>query len=1351
MNKTQLYIQLPETNTEALRFADTYLALGPFGLVLGLEFPVDVTGLINVGDEIFIDKDNKTINSWVDGPANVLGITFSSIYPAPASLVFTDRPLQLPIVFSSGEAGTVYEGSSIQSNWTEVDLSDNVAFPITFNIADVREINNRNGAYSKTISIPGTKTNNDVFKYIFDIQGVDNYDTRVKVKCNVVVDTIPVLEGYIQLNSIVATDNKYWTYECTIFGENANFSKEIDQNARLEDLDFSDLNHDFTIDAITQSWTEDWNYGYYYPLIDFNGGQKPSEKRLLDIQEGFFIENFRGSIYAKQYWDRIFKSYGYTYESEFLNSDAFTNLIIPPTKKFLENDPEWRFNSTFRAGLTQSATYSTLYGYQYTPFSSPTDPGITGMIPITVTPLTVIENMTSVLQLDETTTPNGDPGNNFIQVPLGEFYYKNVYENTYDKPQKVVLNLDFDFGVDLFDSATLTEFELLGTRLIFYCNIYKNNTLISRKTILNYGASSQNNIQTNPQSAPGDAINNLIWNALYGEPEPWTLDMFRRYQTQIVADTAGGLVIGPNDEIRFKLSAINIRRVVENNPPFTQQRHWLNTRFNFDFKSTTNGQDGTYFFNEIYPELIDNQPVLASEFIPRNIKQIDFINSIVTMFNLYLYQDKNNPKNIFIEPRDRFYDTTQFLNWSNKLDIDKEITQTPIVEKYKRITMKYKEDKDFYNSSYKSLTNEIYGQFEYLTGDELSNSEKKVEVIFSPTPLNMWSLNDSIYDNAFIYSRIFDPKQPITSENFLKVESNIRILYRKTLPVTSSQLAIWNGVTQYLFNTYPYAGHLDDPQDAGLDLSFEEPKILFYDNNFGYTDNNIYKEYYEQFFEELYGPESKLITAYVYLNSQDILDFDYRKLIYIDNISSGSPGYFRVNKIEWDPFNKQSYKVELIKVLNNFKSSYKKIISIGDIGVALPGSGNGLVTSGGNTNVGGGNVIGGLNNFSEGKNNLIAGGGNTVIGNNGLVNGDTNIVQGKNNSIIGGRLSNIASSDSSIISGASNSITGDRSVIVGGYDNKIDYYSTNSLIMSGYSNRIGITASGSTESSIVTNSFILGGCTNTIYAGTTLSNTDNSFIIGGYGNVISPGLTNSLILNGQNFTATQSNTIYLEGNVLINGNAAATVTPIPTGEIVFGNGTGITSIAGFNIDTSGNLNLGSSNNITGVPVTTTSIISSDNGTVSSSSARSVIIASNGSQLSGLLTRQSAIVGGFNNNISVDNSVIIGGLSNTITAANSVIAAGNGLTNAENSTLMTSNLRVDGVVRLANSSGIATITGTGTVTTTLVTATSRIFLTPRESTGVVYYVENIVPGVSFDISEISGLAPATDISWLIINQ
>jgi hypothetical protein len=1403
MNKTKLYIQLPETSVTQQRFGDTYLALGPFGptnLQLGLEFPVDVTGIFNVGDNIFIDKDDKSINPWADGPATILGFTFSTIYPAPATLVFTSIPLQLPISFTSGEAGALYLGTSIQSGWTEVDLSDNVAFPITFNIADVREINNRNGAYSKTIQIPGTKTNNDVFKYIFDIQGVDNYDTRVKVKCNVVVDTIPVLEGYIQLNSISAKDNRHWTYECTIFGENANFSKEIDQNARLEDLDFSDLDHDFNITSVTQSWIGEYTDGYYYPLIDFNTGQKPGERKIGNRTEGFQIENFRGSIYAKQYLDRILDSYGYKYESEFLNSEAFNTLIIPPTKKILESSADWRFNSTFRAGLTQSISYSTLYGYEYVSgFTSPNDAVVIIGYPIINNPVTT--NMSSLLQFDDTTPPNGDPGSNFIQVPLGEFYYKNVFENTYNKQQKIVLNLDFDLSATLFNGNPVTLSRLNGIRLLMFCDIYKNGTLISRKPVLNYG-------NTTSDYWWFDFSFQIGLSGAYTSPEDWSLDLLGRRTIQIVADTAGGLVTGPNDEIRFKLGMVTTRSLTDPSLSLTvlrdtQQFNWLNTKFNVQFYPTTNGQDGTYFFNELYPELNNNQPVTASEFIPRNIKQIDYINSIINMFNLYLYQDKIDPKKIYIEPRDRFYDTSQFLNWSDKLDIDKEITQTPVVERYKRITLNYKDDNDFYNKNYKSLTNETYGQFEYLTGDEVSNSEKKITLIFSPTPLNMWSLNDQIYDSSFIYSRVFDQKQPITDETKFKVDSNIRILYRKTIPVLSNTLYIYAGGTNYSFNNYPYAGHLDDPTDAGLDLSFDAPKLLFYDNEFSYTTNNLYNEYYDQFFEEIYGPESKVITAYVYLNSQDILDFDYRKLIYIDNISSGSPGYFRINKIEYDPSNKQSYKVELIKVLNNFKSKYRRIISLGDVGVALPGSGNGLVTAGGNVNNGGNNVIGGIGNISDGRNNFISGGGNSVVSDNNVVSGSDNSVQGRNNSIIGGRLNNISGSDSSIIAGASNSIIGERSIVVGGYDNKLTSYSSYSAIINGLSNTIGATSS--TQSSVALNSFILGGSNNTIFAGITQSVTDNVFLLGGQNNIIAPGVTNSFIIGGENFTATQSNTIYLEastisidGNVFINGSAPSVVTPIPAREIAFGDGSGIISSSALKFDTSFNL-------IAGAPTNTlsttsySSMIGGSNNTNDNSFASSVIGGINNCIDDGI---RSSIIGGLNNTIDTNSdatilgaqnslidgfsrysaiiagqcnelrdtatntaiiagyrnricgvsirSSIIGGSTNTIDdSRRSLILGGQNLTlTSEDDTVLVPNLIVDNNISFNNVAGTATITG-GTsvvVNNTRVQAGSKILVTGDANT--TFFVTAIVAGTSFTIN--AGTSGTYTISWLIIN-
>lgn len=1339
MNKTQLYLQLPETNTQSFRFGDTYLASSYLGLFLGLEMPINVTGLLNVGDQIFIDQDDKTINTWIDGPATIIGITSSSIYPAPASLVFTDRPLQTPIVFSSGEAGTFYLGSQIQSNWTEVDLSDNVAFPITFNIADVRDINNRNGAYSKTIQIPGTKTNNDVFKYIFDIQGVDNYDTRIRVKCNLVIDTIPVLEGYIQLDSITCTDNKYWVYNCIIFGENANFSKEIDQNARLEDLDFSEFNHNLTLDTITQSWSGDWSNGYYYPLIDYNNGRDPIAGSLTGgISQRFrwFLNYLKPSIYAKQYWDKIFQTYGYTYESEFLNSDTFKNLIIPTNKKIIENDVDWRFNSSFKAGITSIATYDTPTGQ-----NEGAGPG------------SFQSNMDNPAVTDNFVMSDSgqffyDPQNIFQDIlgPGNSFRYINSYQGTIPKEQKVVLKLDYKITPIFTNGASLNLNNLYGAGFILFYNIYKNtSTLLKSEKIRLIGSSALDG-----NSSQNQKINYLLDN--YGEFEDLDLNVFDRSQFDCVFDTSILGQLSSGDTLRIEVGLTIFQNYDQSYPVSlsTQLNNFNNIKFRIECYPTTDGStNGTFFFNNIDPELTDNQPFNINTTIPGNIKQIDFVNSIIKMFNLYLYQDKINPKKIFIEPRDQFYYVDQTLNWSDKLDISKEIEQSPIVDRKKRVLLTYKEDRDFFNNDYKQKTNEVYGQYEYNTDNEIETSDQKIDVIFSPSPLVNRKINDFTFDSRIIYTQILDPKQPITNDTFNRVDSNIRILYRKKINLSSNikfQLMERYPLTATLFDHYPYAGHLDDPFDSQLDLCFGEPEFLYYFNNYGYTTNNLYNEYYDQFFEEIYGVESKTITAYVYLNSQDILDFDYRKLIYIDNISSGSPGYFRVNRIEYDPFNKESYKVELIKVLNNFKSKYRRIINIEDIGEALPEWGNGLVTSGDNTNNGDDNIIGGVGNSICGNFNFVIGQDNEVRNNSnntGII-GNCNNTAGKN-SFITGYQNRIGASgfESSIIAGASSSLSGKYSAIIGGCNNEILPNSDTNLILGGTSNKISYNSSGITSSIVNTNNFIIGGNDNIIESGITQSATENSFIIGGFGNTIQAGLTNSLILNGQNFTATQSNTIYLEGNVLINGSAPATVTPIPTGEIAFGNGTGITSISAFNINTLGNFNLGLSNTITS-PLTTqnTSFLNADFSSISTSvgSSRSSLIATSGSQISGTLVEQSAIIGGANNNVSQSNSVIV---------------AGNGLTLNESNTLMTSNLRVDSVIRLANSSGTISINpgSSVTVNNSLVTVNSRIFISAMTQIGVgdTFYVTNIVTGTSFDIVHTNPAGFNAIVAWLIINQ
>lgn len=1305
MNRQEFFIQIPNAQKSPIVFQETYLAQSQYGgdinigygpnLVLGLEFRQDLSNLFYLGQIIDLDKFNKSINPWVDGTASVIGITSSFSFGPTGSMIFTDRPLQLPISYTSNESGYIYPVSDVVSEWPQeseyywekIDLNDEAVHPVIFNISDIRNLKSRNSSYTLTINFPGTKTNNIIFKNIFDIQSISNYDTRKKVKCNSVYETLPIYEGYLKLNNIICDNNNHWTYQCTIFVENGNFSKDIDENAKLEDLDFTEFNHTFNLNSVTQSWYKDWSSGYYYPVIDLNTGadvdNTPSITSATLSYSKWQLEYFRPSIYVKQYINKIFKNIGYKWESDFFNTPEFENLIIPSNIKDILNDPEWRFNSSFLAGITQSATHSIT--------SLPFQPSFDVIHPATYINVQG-QDFTDKLRFNDNSGIFYDPGLNFYQ-PVGGFYYKNVFEGSVYKDQTITLNLDYTISASSSTGATTSLGYMSGQRILFTCAIYKNGVLIPQPTgyrrILDIYYDGGEVINEDIMS------NNYFSTPLFGgsKLEQYSTDMFGgsfsnnfsfRRQTQITLDSKELLLNGidNNDEIEFRLYAFNIRRLTGTDIPTlaTNYVDWSNTTINIEFYPTTNGVDGTYVFNNINPILSTTQPFRLIDSVPRNIKQIDFLSSISKMFNLYFYQDKIDPKKIYIEPRDQFYGT-EYIDWSDKLDLNKEIDHHPIVDRKKRVLLTYKEDKDFYNDDYKSRNNEVYGQFEYDTGNEFDNSIEKIDVIFSPTPLSFRQINNNEFDNAYVYSKIIQKEQPIPFDKINKFDANIRILYRKTLTIPrdtkfriSSILNIPGRFGNFAYSVFPYAGHLDDPYNPTIDLNFSEPKTLYYlADNYGYTQNNLYNNYYELFFEEVYGRESKLITAYFYLTSKDIFEFDYRKLIYIERMSSGSPGYFRVNKIEWDPSKKDSYRVELIKVLNDFKFTKRNkkggIFSKPNLSIY-----DDLRTIGGNLGTGNINIIGGANNnVISTDTTIVVGNGNVSSNaNSAFISGSNNKLTGAYTSILGG-YGNISGGDfSSIIGGFSNSVAGNCNTNLNGFNNVIEYNSNNSQILSGCNNTIGLsTGTGSYPSE---NNSIIGGFNNIVYSGLTDSSTYNNLIIGGSNNIINPGVTNSIILNGSGVTMTMSNAIYVGAGsgtpvrFFING------TEIPQSFTGSGGGTGSVSVdylqVAFGSTPSG---LTSSGTFKYDPVNSNlieSLTSSINTSVNSSiiggdqniigtSSNGSIIGSSGAEI--ISSTNSTIIGG-KCNISEDSiyTSLIGGSNNlTCESNNSAIISGYG--------------------------------------------------------------------------------------------
>jgi hypothetical protein len=217
-------------------------------------------------------------------------------------------------------------------NGQRLDLFDDVDINITYSVQDIENPTNRQSNFSRTIQIPSTTSNDNIFGsiYLFNTWVVD-FDPSIKADCLILQSGNQVFEGVAQLLAIKQNESGR-TYEIGLYGETANLFKTIG-DAELTDLDFSDLNHVWDSTNIEDSWTFSETAdgtGYYYPFIDY--GQNFERQNTAPASFFYTSEDFYPAIYLKEYVDRIFEAAGFTYESGFLNGangSVFKQLIVP--------------------------------------------------------------------------------------------------------------------------------------------------------------------------------------------------------------------------------------------------------------------------------------------------------------------------------------------------------------------------------------------------------------------------------------------------------------------------------------------------------------------------------------------------------------------------------------------------------------------------------------------------------------------------------------------------------------------------------------------------------------------------------------------------------------------------------------------------------------------------------------------------------------------------------------------------------------------------------------------------------------------------------------------------------------
>lgn len=227
-------------------------------------------------------------------------------------------------------------------NDIELDLNDQVAFPLNFSIADSKEPNKRKRNFSKRVMLPGTQTNMEFFSSTYCMTLTSStaddigfsFDPTKRLRAKYYKNGIIQFDGLIQLNEVIL-DKKNYQFECTMFSNFIDLFMALGE-IKVAELGWSEYNHALTRTNIKNSWDSSVvkngidttnftggnpdGFGYLYPLVDY--GFNTYSPAL------FRIDNIIPLVYCREVVEKAIGYVGMTYESEYFDSVLFKKQLL---------------------------------------------------------------------------------------------------------------------------------------------------------------------------------------------------------------------------------------------------------------------------------------------------------------------------------------------------------------------------------------------------------------------------------------------------------------------------------------------------------------------------------------------------------------------------------------------------------------------------------------------------------------------------------------------------------------------------------------------------------------------------------------------------------------------------------------------------------------------------------------------------------------------------------------------------------------------------------------------------------------------------------------------------------------
>jgi hypothetical protein len=847
-----------------------------------------------------------------------------------------------------------------------IELKEDINFPITLSFADIKATGARSGGFSKVIDVDGSQNNENIIGKYFDVDLSNaTFDRNKKTTCSVLQNDTEVFTGFIQLIEIVrvnelrGTNHKAVTYKIAVFDEVSNLFLSMGDK-ELTEIDFSDLAHTFNRSTIISSWTN--TEGYLYP-------QFAKDNNIYTLRD------FKPAIFELEYFKRIFAANGYTYTFDQLTSDSIrlNKRFVPYNGKEGDDDVSVFLKERFKV---RGQDDELLFTIDET--TAPTFP--IGWLP-----------MYDFL--------NGTAWNNYSTAVGSQMKLNDVFEdgqNQYDATTHTIENkagqgrtwsilTSYDYTVDVraVDStSTVVAWDVNFTssgvaRCEIALTLIAQSTTDNNKVAVIDAGTFVTAFEVGGTYSFGAAYELLGSGSNTSIVDLGLFDANEEYDIHALVsaryfNSSGALIT--NTGVYNSLTSLSSDSPFVIVPCEFIDASGEPVRLEFDVNITN------LLFTGIpdIQELVKNSSVDPTVFVPKKIKQRDLIASVIKSYNLIFSPDPDNPTNIIIKTRDKYYDDGEEWDWTKKLQEAQDNSITFLSNDVNREQRyRYKSGGDTINTAYQSEFAQTYGETQIRLDNEYATGEDVRELIYSPTP--------SIKSGIGV---------PLPAVNGMNPEGNLRVLlhngkanvyaypfYDDILP-NASELSY--------IDEYCKSSMFDDDFIPNFSICYDAPKILFHGFQQGQTSNYLYNLHHKRELTTI--NTGKMLTGYFDLTERDFQKLSKRldyKIFIRDN------GWFYISKVHnYNGVVRTLTKVDLVTADDNSQIKFIKPISpivydelapIRDWVRQVNISSNIVIGEAQNT-------IEGRYNFVAGKDVRIMGDGNKVLSDNVILMGNYNDV-----------------------------------------------------------------------------------------------------------------------------------------------------------------------------------------------------------------------------------------------------------------------------------------------------------------------------------------------------------------------